>query len=181
MIYFIADTHFHHRKIIEYANRPFDKVYEMDKVMIDRWNRTVRPEDVVFHLGDFGFGPVNVLKHTLSLLNGRITLIKGNHDRGFFACLDLGFASVASRLQICLDGTQVLLSHRPLEVLPKGIDVVFHGHIHNGKPEDLDMAKEKDCPNRFNVNICVEKTNYFPISYKLALKWWRKQKEGYTK
>jgi len=41
MIYFTADLHCGHRRIIEHCNRPFDNVHIMDQVMFDRINETV--------------------------------------------------------------------------------------------------------------------------------------------
>ena len=42
--------------------------------MINKWNKTVKPDDIVFHLGDFG--DYNLRKH----LNGKIILICGNYE-----------------------------------------------------------------------------------------------------
>jgi len=55
-IWFTSDTHFNHRNIIGYAQRPFESVEEMNEVMIERWNASVRGEDTIYHLGDFSFG-----------------------------------------------------------------------------------------------------------------------------
>jgi calcineurin-like phosphoesterase family protein len=77
MIFFTADTHFGHDKIIEYCNRPFRSVEEMDKEMIFRWNELIKSNDRVFHLGDFCFGDP---KRYLDRLNGDIILLRGSHD-----------------------------------------------------------------------------------------------------
>ena len=80
MIYFTSDTHFGHARIIELCARPFANVDEMNEALIQKWNAVVGPDDVVYHLGDFFMGP----KETVLLrkrLNGKIVLIKGNHDK----------------------------------------------------------------------------------------------------
>lgn len=80
-LWFIADTHFGHANVIEYCNRPFKSVEEMDAALINLWNARVSPEDTVYHLGDFGFGKPAYLHSILDQLNGEIVLIEGNHDR----------------------------------------------------------------------------------------------------
>lgn len=52
MIYFIADTHFNHRNIIEYCNRPFKYTNEMNEYIIQKWNSVVKEE-----------GKINVFGH----------------------------------------------------------------------------------------------------------------------
>lgn len=64
----ISDTHFSHAKIIEYCNRPFRNVEQMNETIIARWKGAVKPEDVVYHLG-------------ISQLPGKKILIRGNHDK----------------------------------------------------------------------------------------------------
>ncbi len=51
----ISDNHFNHNKIIEYCDRPFDNITEMNKVMTYIWNVSVDENDIVLHLGDFFF------------------------------------------------------------------------------------------------------------------------------
>ena len=78
MIYFIADTHFSEGNIIQYENRPFADVSEMDQELLSRWNSIVKKDDEVYVLGDFGAEGKE--EFILNQLNGKKFLIKGNHD-----------------------------------------------------------------------------------------------------
>lgn len=80
MIYITSDHHFGHIKIIEYEDRPFDLVSQMDRYMIDEWNRVVCDDDVVIHLGDFSLLPPEETIDICNELKGQIILFNGNHD-----------------------------------------------------------------------------------------------------
>jgi len=175
VIWFISDEHYNHRRIIEYAKRPFAFVEAMNRYMVHRMMSMIRPNDFVWHLGDFGFGPVNELKERLSWFPGRHGLVRGSHDRGREAMEDIGFCPVVEQAVVRFDGVNVLLSHRPLEFLPEGVTGVFHGHVHRADPHDLHEAGEPTYIQPFNLNLCVEMTDYQPVSYNTALKMLRKQ------
>jgi calcineurin-like phosphoesterase family protein len=74
--FIISDTHFGDNAAI--ANR-------FEKYIINNWNNTVGKSDIVLHLGDFTSDDeqallANKIERYLKLLNGRIFLIRGNHD-----------------------------------------------------------------------------------------------------
>lgn len=79
-IFFTSDHHFGHNNIIKFSNRPFENVEEMDKELIKRWNEKVKPEDEVYHLGDFALASKEETQAILEQLNGTIYLIEGNHE-----------------------------------------------------------------------------------------------------
>ena len=74
------DTHFGHAKIIEFCDRPFKDVQEMNEKLVENWNAVIGPDDWVFHLGDIAFGGDVVWEEWIPKLNGKICLILGNHD-----------------------------------------------------------------------------------------------------
>lgn len=78
--FFTGDTHFGHQKMLE--NRPFSNTDEMDYYLIDAWNSVVRPDDIVWHLGDFSYHSADRTASIFSHLRGRKRLILGNHDIG---------------------------------------------------------------------------------------------------
>lgn len=93
-ILYISDTHFGHRNIIRYENRPFSSVQEMNEELIRRWNSVVTPEDTVVHGGDFALCNKEVATHICHSLNGYKVLVKGNHDGNTKRMLDIGFSEV---------------------------------------------------------------------------------------
>lgn len=161
-VYFISDTHFGHKNIIEYANRPFSSVEEMDETMVTRWNAKVKPQDEVYHLGDFSFYDGRKVFHRL---NGRKHLIVGNHDNE--KTLQLPWASAPRHYKVInvnipigetVDTHRVVLFHYPIEEWAgqfKNRALHLFGHVH-GKPL-------KPCEfTRFDMS--VECWNYTPVT-----------------
>jgi calcineurin-like phosphoesterase family protein len=128
-IWFTADHHFGHKRIIELANRPFSSVEEMDDVMIAKWNERVAPGDMVFHLGDFAF-----TDHTpyLRRLNGEKRLAIGNHDHSNRVKKAKGWSTVDSLLHVTVEDTRLVLCHYALRVWNRSHHGALHlyGHSH---------------------------------------------------
>ncbi|MGQ7794486.1 hypothetical protein ACUN0C_18940 [Faunimonas sp. B44] len=156
-IYVISDTHFGHRNIIRYCNRPFVDEQEMSDIMVERWNAVVRPNDIVYHLGDVYFGAANALYPTV--LNGRKRLILGNHDDGKDPALHRAFQKIMVWRMWPEFG--LLFTHVPVHADGlKHHDLInVHGHIH----ERLILG-EDGLPDERYANVSVEQTNYMPVN-----------------
>lgn len=159
MIYVTSDTHFSHKAIMTYENRPFKNIDEMNNTIINNWNSIVKAEDTVYHLGDVAFTNKTFSKHIVQSLIGHKILIMGNHDccRTRKWWLDCGFDEVHREpILITVNGEQVLLTHDPIAgmYVPEDI-LVVHGHIHS--KQIAGYVKP-----RFNC-VCVELTNYTPV------------------
>jgi calcineurin-like phosphoesterase family protein len=172
VIFVTSDHHLFHKNIIKYTKRPFSSVEEMNEVMIRKWNEVVGSDDWVIHCGDFGLAPMSVLKEIFDQLNGRKSLIKGNHDnRSIQTLLKIGWCGVFTQIMIRFEGKNLLFVHQPLHGdIPTNVDLVFHGHVHNNE-----VALPK-----YNVNICVEMTDYAPITLEQAIKKAKKEKKNYA-
>lgn len=79
-VFFTADHHFGHTNIIRHVKRPFASVQEMNETLIKNWNSVISPSDTVYHLGDVSVLRPERTKEILDRLNGKIFLIRGNHD-----------------------------------------------------------------------------------------------------
>ena len=141
--YVIADTHFNHSNIIKYCNRPFNDVLDMNKKIIDNWNQVVKKEDIV------------------SKLNGKIYLIRGNHDCLTIKAYEECGIKVLKNAPIILEDYKVLLSHRPLpdSVLKNYLNI--HRHIHERKIEDIYDNSLYD--KNKHINVSCDVLNFKPI------------------
>jgi calcineurin-like phosphoesterase family protein len=131
-VFFTADHHFGQGGARGLFKRPFADLAAMDTAMIARWNATVAPEDVVWHLGDLAirFTPDRV-DALLATLHGTKHLIAGNNDPAATREAT-GWASVGEFREITVDGTPVVLCHYALRVWNgqgKGA-WNLHGHSH---------------------------------------------------
>ena len=79
-IFFTSDTHFCHKQEFLWGPRGFSNVEEMNEAIIERWNKVVKPEDIVYHLGDTMLNDNEKGIECFKRLNGQIFIIWGNHD-----------------------------------------------------------------------------------------------------
>lgn len=164
-LWFTSDTHFSHEKTRIKAARPFDNINEMDKEIIKQWNKIVKPNDIVYHLGDFG--NLNVLKK----LNGKVRLVMGNHEKknGYTKddLLKAGFIKVfEDRALIELNGKLIHMCHEPSKHIPNMHNLF--GHVH-----DLAFIKP------YGINIGVDVHHYRPVSYERMMYYSNLTGNGY--
>ncbi len=168
-IYMIADTHFSHKNIIDYCNRPFNNVDEMNQTIINNWNKIVKKNDVVYHLGDFFLGSKYDLEDIVNQLNGKIYLIRGNHDRLTAKSYEDCGITLLKSAPIIMDNYKVMLSHRPLpNTMIKDGYVNIHGHIHQNKLEDNYDVTLFDINK--HINVSCDMLNFKPILLEDLLK-----------
>lgn len=168
-LFFTSDTHFGHQNILQYSQRPFKDTNEMDDTIIDNWNRVVGPDDTVYHLGDFAFGDISSIKKLVARLNGRIILIKGNHDRQPEK-LQLVFHELHDQLTLVVAGQRVLLNHFPFLCYAgtySGCRPTWQlfGHLHlTPHGTGADFERVAHC-FPFQYDVGVDLNNYSPISW----------------
>ena len=169
-IFLVSDTHFGHKNICLFNGpdgsplRPWDDPNEMDEAMVERWNSVVKPNDVVYHLGDVVMNRRCLA--TVARLNGDKRLILGNHD-----IFDHGDYLVHfKRLHGSYKLDNFLLTHIPVHTdsVAHWTECNIHGHIH-----------AHDIPSGKYFNVSVEMIGYTPISLEDARVRIREKQEKY--
>ncbi len=176
MIHFTSDTHWGHKNIIQYSNRPFASVEDMNEALIANWNAVVKYDDTVYHLGDFAFLPYDNLKRIARRLNGTKHFIYGNHDKEINRhesdLLRSGtFASIQNYCEVKHDGQFIVLFHYGQRVWNKSHHGSIHlyGHSHGSLP-----------PHGKSVDVgvdCKEITpEYRPVSFDEVMAYMKNRK-----
>lgn len=168
-VFFTSDTHFWHGHVINFSHRPFNNIEEMNEALITLWNETVGPDDVIYHLGDFGFCGQEKFTDIITRLNGKKYLILGNHDiKNIKKSWAEHFENIAMMAQINVEGQPIYLSHFPFYTwggLYKENPIWhFYGHVHtkNGVITNRDSWLQ---PNRYQYDVGVDNNNYVPVSF----------------
>lgn len=155
-IWFTSDNHFGHKSILKFCAETRMNCAgtdEMNEKMIDIWNKTVAPKDRVYILGDFSFMNSARTGKVLEQLNGRKTLIRGNHDGWLNYDLESHFENIYDYRKISIDGKRIVLFHYPIwewENMHHG-SYHLYGHVHGnstvpGRAMDvgIDARPQKD-------------------------------------
>lgn len=133
--YFISDLHFSHELMLKIypKTRNFKSVKEMNEYLISLWNDTIKPDDIVYNLGDFAFANDDETERILKRLNGKHHLIFGNHDKRLKSPkFDAYFASRQEYLYI-KNKPNLVLFHYPIfewDGFFRG-NIHLHGHMHD--------------------------------------------------
>jgi calcineurin-like phosphoesterase family protein len=97
-VFFTSDTHFGHKNLLKIGKgRPFSNIKEHDEALINNWNSVVKPNDIVFHLGDVSLCyNEKELAEIFKKLNGHKHIIVGNHDRQKLLAYSLNLGLIQS-------------------------------------------------------------------------------------
>jgi calcineurin-like phosphoesterase family protein len=163
-IWFTSDHHFGHANIIHFSNRPYENVGEMNEGLIARWNEVVGEKDTVYHLGDLFFISKNEAEAVRSRLNGRICLVRGNHDKTA-ETMKSAFEWIKDYYELKVDDEdaaggqrRIVLCHYAFRVWDKSHHGAWHlyGHSHGSLPDD---------PESLSFDVGVDCHDYAPLNY----------------
>ena len=181
-IWFTSDTHYHHKNICKATTkwinadsetRDFPSLDKMNDTLVNNINRVVKPDDILFHLGDWSFSGIDKMKEFRSrLVCQNIHLIYGNHDTSIMAdpTLQVLFSSVQHYLELDIRmytgqkqhklvfQQEIILCHYPIQSwnhMNKG-SIHLHGHVHLPFNKRLGKGKMMD--------VGVDGNNMMPLS-----------------
>lgn len=168
-VFYTSDLHLGHKlmaRLRGFGEGP-DAVAAHDAFIAFNWAAVVKPDDIVFVLGDLVVSSLTNALALLSGLPGRKQLILGNHDEGHPMHLDAWkkqkkylevFESVQPFARRKVDGVEFLLSHFPYSIdhtadvrymqwrlRDEGM-LLVHGHTHSDKvwtsPRELHVGMD---------------------------------------
>ena len=180
-IYLISDTHFDepwfscHRGFSRHCGLsspgrlsnhrwfssvcPFNNLGEMNKILVDNWNQTVRKDDTVYFIGDWHededkkYDEEKDRQYWQSQLNGEILSIKGNHDHKTCETKYPYYRRLKTAKR------EYLLVHDPY-YRRDWPGWRIHGHHHNNDLYNYPFINGDEK----TINVSVEVIGYKPIS-----------------
>ena len=158
-VYISTDTHFSHKKVIDFCDRP-----ENYEELIWKGFQEIPDGSVLIHLGDVCMGDDEEKhqKYIAPLTNIKKILVKGNHDHKSNSWyLRNGWDFVCRQFKDKYFGKYILFSHMPQKD-DGWYDINIHGHFHNTdhrshEPELVAIKNDKQ------YLVAVEYTNYKPV------------------
>lgn len=190
-LWLISDTHFGHKNIVKFQQRP-ESHHEL---MLSEWIWRVQPNDQILHLGDVFMGKSgNPARWAaiLSRLPGEKFLILGNHDKQKTSL----YAQASFTVVKPFVHLGHAFTHRPVSYLfpvdapesraqaearlkylqtpgvtfpdpGKGWHTNIHGHIHGNTIAQSEGYEGGEggfyIPGKTYINVCVEVTDFAPV------------------
>ena len=119
-IWFTSDLHLSHQQEFLFGPRGFKNEKEMNEAILENWNKVVKPDDIVWNLGDMAMNDIGSALPYLKRMNGVQYWLLGNHDTNNKVDLELSKMNEAQ----------------------KEVSMVFARRIENADPELLEKLKK---------------------------------------
>lgn len=165
-LWFTADQHFWHENILDYCDRPFKSINQMNEALIELHNKVVKPNDVVWMLGDYTLAGGNHFESVQRLtrrLNGQKHLVLGNHDKFKpFTYVGMGFHTVHTVEH--LEVLDIYLVHDPAVANVLRDKLWLTGHVHK-------LFKHA----RNVINVGVDQWGFMPVHIDEVLEYGKTQ------
>jgi len=145
-IFFCSDTHYNHKNLVlgettwedKSGCRDFHTLTEMNDALVNNINAIVKPDDHLYHIGDFAFGrgDTSIIEFRKRINCKNIWLFIGNHDyrlQSTSSELRKLFLKVRMKGTLKIKGETIVFNHFPELIWDKHHHGAIHlyGHCHN--------------------------------------------------
>jgi len=170
-IWFTSDLHLNHDQPFLYEPRGFTNIKEMNEAIVEKWNSVVKPNDIVYNLGDSIMGDQIEAINYYKKLNGTSFMIWGNHCTDNKKKLLVQHCNITGGLYAYLiryNKISIYLSHYP--TITSNYDekhfsqhmINFHGHTHQ-------QTNWLQLDNPFMYHVGMDSHNCTPIHIEDAI------------
>lgn len=163
-----SDLHLGHKNICKYR-KDFSSSEEHHEIIFDNLASNIHKRDTLYLLGDVAFDKYWLDKVSKIQCQHK-KLICGNHDRDHHTMKEL--CEAFDSVECLLSKRNIWWSHCPIHPQEmRGRDFNIHGHLHH-KIAEVGIRGEYVRDKRY-INVCVEHTNYKPISFENLMEEYR--------
>lgn len=153
-----SNTQFGRQSAIGKWKRPYANVDKMTSDIIEKWNNIVSANDIVYHLGNFGWDPKTAYDCILKLNYRKLYIMVGENDQPILDLKRKG--TLPQNVEIIepyhtIDSLNLTLNYWPMGEWPKK-NKKYYGVI--GYPS----RKYKTVPKKRIINCSIDQCNYKP-------------------
>ena len=171
-IFWTADTHYDHNRIVTQYGRPFTDIYEMNQSLVDNINDIAGRRDLLYHLGDVSWCDPAIF---FDLIKCRVKLVVGNHDKRRMRQLrrlaESGRIEMFhGYLDLKINKQKITACHYPMRAWNCSVHGAWllHGHTH-GKIEN---------PDFLTMDVGVDANEFKPVSHDQVINRMEQFKQG---
>lgn len=173
MIWFTADMHLGHERVLEFTSRPWEKIEEMNQAFISNINDKVKEEDELYILGDYSFKMTALEAAALrkKIVCKRVHIVPGNHDKDWTNSLVARAFIVELPITVLKENKRkFVLSHFPMADWQSmsHSSIHLHGHIHSEGSTYNEMNRMQGL---YRYDVGVDANGYAPVSMDEILEW----------
>ena len=167
-IYLTSDTHFSHDKKFIYEPRGFNNIRDMNMAIVERWNKTVPLNAIVYHLGDMALGDIDDAIQYIKYLNGKIIWLLGNHctenkiNKILSQCPNISVPNEKYALIEKFGKKSFYLSHYPT-ITFNFDDKYFSRHVFSLHGHTHQQTNWMDPKNPFLYHVGMDSHNCTPV------------------
>lgn len=174
-IFLTSDLHMSHDKDFIWGVRGFKNVTEMNEALVENWNKIVKPDDIVWNLGDIALSSTEQAIPYLQALNGTQYWLLGNHDHASRvkaicdACPNITVPRHTFVTKMRIGDVLVYLGHYPMDTYNYDENKPFERHVIDLHGHTHQTTNWRNLNNPFMYHVGVDSHNFAPVAMEEAI------------